>query len=204
MGNRLTRLYTRRGDKGTTGLANGNRVAKTHPRIEALGEVDELNSLIGLLLADLPEGDALQPALLKIQNELFDLGGELAVADPHYTVIDAAVLEALEEQLDLLNETLPPLKEFILPGGNRPAAEAHLARSVCRRAERRMVELAASETVNPLSIAYLNRLSDLLFVYARLLARRNDGSEVLWQPRGRQTQSTSKSTTTDEDPTAQP
>ncbi|MBV1787277.1 cob(I)yrinic acid a,c-diamide adenosyltransferase [Marinobacterium sp. D7] len=204
MGNRLTRLYTRKGDKGTTGLANGNRVAKTHPRIEALGEVDELNSLIGLLLADLSDGDELQPALLKIQNELFDLGGELAVADSHYTVINASVVEELEEQLDLLNETLPPLKEFILPGGCRPAAEAHLARSVCRRAERRLVELAATETVNPLSVAYLNRLSDLLFVYARLLARRNNGSEVLWQPRGSHTQSTSESTTTDEDPTADP
>ncbi|MBT00299.1 MAG: ATP:cob(I)alamin adenosyltransferase [Oceanospirillaceae bacterium] len=182
MSNRLTRLYTRKGDRGSTGLANGTRVAKTHPRIEALGDVDELNSLIGLLAAGLSAGDPLQPELSKIQNELFDLGGELAVADPQYQVINAVRLEALEEELDLRNETLPPLKEFILPGGNRSAAEAHLARSVCRRAERRMVELAASETVNALAIAYLNRLSDLLFVYARLLARRDNGSEVYWRP----------------------
>jgi cob(I)alamin adenosyltransferase len=182
MSNRLTRLYTRKGDRGSTGLANGTRVAKTHPRIEALGDVDELNSLIGLLAAGLSAGDPLQPELSKIQNELFDLGGELAVADPQYQVINAVRLEALEEELDLRNETLPPLKEFILPGGNRSAAEAHLARSVCRRAERRMVELAASETVNALAIAYLNRLSDLLFVYARLLARRDNGTEVYWRP----------------------
>ncbi|MBR9882754.1 MAG: cob(I)yrinic acid a,c-diamide adenosyltransferase [Oceanospirillales bacterium] len=202
MGNRLTRLYTRKGDKGTTGLANGSRVAKTHPRIEALGEVDELNCLIGLLIADLSEGDSLKTDLQKIQNELFDLGGELAVADPNYTVIDAAVLESIEEQLDLLNETLPPLKEFILPGGNRPAASAHLARAVCRRTERRLVELAASDTVNPLSIAYINRLSDLLFVHARLLARRDGGSEVLWQPRGAHTTPTSEGTAHDENPTS--
>ncbi|SEG53375.1 cob(I)yrinic acid a,c-diamide adenosyltransferase [Marinobacterium lutimaris] len=183
MGNRLTRLYTRRGDKGTTGLANGSRVAKTHPRIEALGDVDELNSLLGLLAAELSDDDELHTDLMQIQNDLFDLGGELAVADSNYTVIDASCLETLEERVDLLNETLPPLQEFILPGGNRSAAQAHLARSVCRRAERRMVELAANDTVNPLAIAYLNRLSDLLFVYARILARRNDGAEILWRPR---------------------
>lgn len=183
MSNRLSRLYTRRGDNGTTGLASDRRVPKTHPRIEALGDVDELNSLIGLMAADLTMGDSLQPWLQRIQNDLFDLGGELAVDDPAYSVIDADSIEQLECWLDQLNDTLPPLKEFILPGGNRAAAEAHLARSVCRRAERRMVELAATETVNPLAVAYLNRLSDLLFVYARILARRDDGSELLWQPR---------------------
>lgn len=192
MANRLTRLYTRRGDKGTTGLANGNRVAKTHPRIEALGDVDELNSLMGLLAAELSASDSLQPDLMQIQNDLFDLGGELAVADAQYTAIDAECLEAIEEKVDHLNETLPPLKEFILPGGNRGAAQAHLARSVCRRAERRMVELAATDTVNPLAIAYLNRLSDLLFVYARILARRNDGNEVLWHPRHARTKDNSE------------
>lgn len=198
MGNRLTRLYTRKGDRGTTGLANGSRVAKSHPRIEALGDVDELNSLIGLLQADLPERDRLREELLLIQNDLFDLGGELAVADPKYTVIDAPVVESIEERLDLLNETLPPLQEFILPGGSRSAAQAHLARSVCRRAERRMVELAAGDTVNPLSIAYLNRLSDLLFVYARILAGRDGGSEVLWRPRKAQPETESRQTA-DED-----
>ncbi|TCK07330.1 cob(I)yrinic acid a,c-diamide adenosyltransferase [Marinobacterium mangrovicola] len=197
MSNRLTRLYTRRGDKGTTGLANGSRVAKTHPRIEALGDVDELNSLLGLLAADLTENDALQSDLMQIQNDLFDLGGELAVADSNYTVIDAGCLEALEQQVDLQNETLPPLQEFILPGGNRSAAQAHLARSVCRRAERRMVELAASDTVNPLAIAYLNRLSDLLFVYARILARRDGGQEILWRPRNARTSSTEETDSDD-------
>lgn len=187
MTNRLTRIYTRSGDQGSTGLANGNRVPKTHPRIEALGEVDELNSLIGLLAAELSERDPLHPELRRIQNDLFDLGGELAVADTAYTVIDLACVELLEQQLDNHNDTLPPLQNFILPGGNRPAAEAHLARSVCRRAERRLVELAATETINPQAVAYLNRLSDLLFVYARVLARRDDGSEVLWQPRPAQT-----------------
>ena len=183
MSNRLTRLYTRQGDKGSTGLANGNRVAKNHPRIEALGDVDELNALLGLLAAELKTDDPLTTALMSLQNDLFDLGGELAVADKKYSVIDATCVEALEEQLDQRNATLPPLQEFILPGGNRAAAQAHLARTVCRRAERRLVELAATETVNPLAIAYLNRLSDLLFVYARLLARRDGNSEILWQPR---------------------
>lgn len=197
MGNRLTRLYTRRGDKGTTGLANGSRVAKTHPRIEALGDVDELNSLLGLLAADLSASDELQTDLMQIQNDLFDLGGELAVADSNYTVIDAACLETLEERVDHLNETLPPLQEFILPGGNRAAAQAHMARSVCRRAERRMVELASSDTVNPLAIAYLNRLSDLLFVYARILARRDGGQEILWRPRNARTSSTEETDSDD-------
>lgn len=183
MSHRLTRLYTRQGDKGTTGLANGERIAKNHPRIEALGDVDELNSLLGLLAAEVSPQAPLYTEVTQLQNDLFDLGGELAVADPQYSVIDAACVEALEEQLDHRNESLPPLQEFILPGGNRAAAQAHLARSVCRRAERRLVELAATETVNPLAIAYLNRLSDLLFVYARLLARRDGGSEILWQPR---------------------
>lgn len=182
MSNRLTRLYTRRGDKGTTGLANGSRVAKNHPRIEALGDVDELNCLLGLLAAELSSGDSLGGELLRIQNDLFDIGGELAVADSSYSLIDAARVESLEEQLERRNATLPPLEEFILPGGNRAAAQAHLARAVCRRSERRLVELAGEERVNPLSIAYLNRLSDLLFVYARLLARRDGGSEILWQP----------------------
>ncbi len=183
MSNRLTRIYTRSGDKGTTGLANGSRVAKYHPRIEALGDVDELNSLLGCLLAELSADDTLAPLLLRVQNDLFDLGGELAVADPNYTVITVQVVEWLEAELDVLNESLPPLQEFILPGGNRAAAQAHLARSICRRAERRAVALAETESLNPQGVAYLNRLSDLLFVCARVLSRRDGGEEVLWQPR---------------------
>lgn len=182
MSNRLTRIYTRGGDTGTTALANGNRVIKYHPRIEALGEVDELNCLLGCLLAELSDDDPLRPLLQQVQNSLFDLGGELAVADPHYTVIDLARVQALEAALDQLNAALPPLQEFILPGGNRAAAQAHLARSVCRRAERRAVALAEADPVNPQSVAYLNRLSDLLFVCARTLARRDGADEVLWQP----------------------
>lgn len=185
MSNRLTRIYTRSGDRGTTGLANGSRVAKYHPRIEALGDVDELNCLLGCLLAELPADDKLGPLLHRVQNDLFDLGGELAVADPNYAVITIQVVEWLETELDALNDALPPLQEFILPGGNRAAAQAHLARSVCRRAERRTVALAEveAEGVNPQGVAYLNRLSDLLFVCARVLCRRGEGAEVLWQPR---------------------
>lgn len=183
MSNRLTRIYTRSGDSGTTALANGQRIPKYHPRIEALGDVDELNSLLGLLLAEIDMPDSLSPLLQRIQNDLFDIGGELAVADPDYTVITQEVVLWLEQQLDSLNTELPPLEEFILPGGNRAAAQAHLCRCVCRRAERRVVELAVTDSVNPQSAAYLNRLSDLLFVCARTLSRLNSGTEVLWQPR---------------------
>lgn len=185
MSNRLTRIYTRGGDKGTTALANGNRVAKYHPRIEALGDVDELNCLLGCLLTELATEDPVAALIQRIQNDLFDLGGELAVADPNYTVITPAVVEWLETELDTLNAELPPLQEFILPGGGRAATQAHMARSVCRRAERRAVALAETEEagVNPQGIVYLNRLSDLLFVCARVLSRRGGGSDVLWQPR---------------------
>ncbi|MET4000182.1 cob(I)yrinic acid a,c-diamide adenosyltransferase [Marinobacterium sp. MBR-109] len=183
MSNRLTRIYTRSGDSGTTALANGQRIPKYHPRIEALGDVDELNSLLGLLLAELDTTDNLSPLMQRIQNDLFDIGGELAVADPNYSVITQDVVLWLEQQLDSLNTELPPLEEFILPGGNRAAAQAHLCRCVCRRAERRVVELAGTDSINPHSAAYLNRLSDLLFVCARTLSRLNGGSEVLWQPR---------------------
>jgi len=183
MANRLTRIYTRAGDKGTTSLASGVKVAKDHPRIEALGDTDELNCLLGLLLAELSAADELKPILTQCQNDLFDLGGELAVADENYKVITAEVIAEMEQQIDNLNRELPPLKEFILPGGNRAAALCHQARSICRRAERRIVELAREETVNPEGAAYLNRLSDLLFVAARVMARQNNGQEVLWQPR---------------------
>lgn len=182
MSDRLNRIYTRTGDEGTTALANGQRVAKTHPRIEALGTVDELNSLLGALIADLAPDHPLLKELQPLQHDLFDLGGELAVADESYQVITEEVVEDLEAVLDRLNEDLPPLKEFILPGGSRVAANCQLARSICRRAERRMVELGHEEYINPQGAAYLNRLSDLLFVVARILAREGDG-EVLWRPR---------------------
>ena len=183
MANRLTKIYTRTGDKGTTSLANGSNVNKDHPRIETLGDTDELNCLLGVLIAELTAQEPLRKLLLQCQNDLFDLGGELAVADPGYQVITTAVITEMEQQIDRLNSDLPPLKEFILPGGNRVAALCHQARSVCRRAERRIVELARQEKVNQEAVTYLNRLSDLLFVTARILARQGDGEEVLWRPR---------------------
>jgi len=178
MGNRLSKIYTRTGDKGDTGLGDGSRIAKDSARVEAFGCVDELNSNIGLLLAqnDLPE--LIRSALTEIQHELFDLGGELCI--PGHLVINETHVARLEQTLDTLNADLPPLKEFILPGGNIAAACAHVARTVCRRAERRTVTLARNETINAQAIAYLNRLSDLLFVIARTLARK-DGGEVLWR-----------------------
>lgn len=182
MANRLTKIYTRTGDKGTTSLANGSKVSKDHPRIETLGDTDELNCLLGVLIAELAAQEPLRKLLLQCQNDLFDLGGELAVADPDYQVISATVISDMEQQIDSMNSRLPPLKEFILPGGNRAAALCHQARSVCRRAERRIVELARQEKVNQEAARYLNRLSDLLFVAARILACQ-DGKEVLWQPR---------------------
>ena len=182
MGNRLTRIYTRTGDDGTTGLADGNRVAKDAPRIEALGDVDELNSCLGLLLAeDLPE--EVVAGLESVQHDLFDVGAELAV--PGSTFVDPARIPALEAWLDTLNASLPPLKEFILPGGGRAAALCHQSRSVCRRAERRLVALARTEAVSDTARSYLNRLSDLLFVVARVLARGAGGGEVSWQPADR-------------------
>jgi cob(I)alamin adenosyltransferase len=182
MANRLTKIYTRTGDKGTTRLATGAEVHKTHPRIEAMGDIDELNCLIGVIDAHLSYEDAFSPVLRQIQNDLFDLGGELAMASDEYQAITPAMIDRLEQTLDSYNEALPPLENFILPGGTPSAAQTHLARSICRRAERRLVELAQSETINPQSVAYLNRLSDLLFVIARVFARRNGEEEVLWQP----------------------
>lgn len=178
MGHRLTKIYTRTGDSGTTGLGNGSRVDKDSPRMEAIGATDELNSLIGLVLAhECPKtvGDR----LLEIQHDLFDLGGELSV--PGRTVVTDAQVRSLEAGLDELNEELPYLKEFILPGGGPAAATCHLARAVCRRAERTVVSLARLEDINPEVQRYLNRLSDLLFVVARVLARHEGGGEVLWR-----------------------
>ena len=177
MGNRLSKIYTRTGDKGTTGLGDGSRVDKDNLRVEAYGTVDELNSAVGLVLAtDLPA--RVRSCLTLVQHELFDLGGELCM--PGTTLIPEVYVERLETELDSLNEDLPPLKDFILPGGSEAAARCHLARTIARRAERRVISLAREETVNEVSIRYLNRLSDLLFVVARVLARSDGGSEVLW------------------------
>ncbi len=178
MGNRLSKIYTRTGDAGTTGLGDGSRVAKDSQRIHALGDVDELNSSIGLLLCeDLPAD--LRIALEGIQHDLFDLGGELCI--PGFNNVTEAQVKRLEDLLDRYNADLPPLKDFILPGGARSASAAHLARTVCRRAERSVVALANAEAVSDLVRQYLNRLSDLLFVLGRVLNRHAGGSDVLWQ-----------------------
>ena len=177
MGNRLSKIYTRTGDKGTTGLGDGSRVDKDSQRVEAFGTVDELNSAVGFVLAtELPDG--VRTCLTCTQHELFDLGGELCM--PGFTLVPDSYVDGLEKQLDTFNENLPPLKDFILPGGSEAAARCHLARTVARRAERRVISLARNEDVNPASIRYLNRLSDLLFVISRVLARHDGGSEVLW------------------------
>jgi len=180
MGHRLSKITTRTGDKGETGLGDGSRVAKDTARIVALGDVDELNSSIGLLLAEsLPEN--VRVALVAVQHDLFDLGGEIAV--PGHTSLTRRQVGKLEDKLEDWNRDLPPLKEFILPGGARPAALAHLARTVCRRAERSLVTLAKTEgeSVSDSARIYLNRLSDLLFVLGRVLNRAAGGSDVLWE-----------------------
>lgn len=178
MGHRLSKIYTRTGDAGTTGLGDGERVPKDHPRVEAYGTVDELNSAIGVVLAASPPPAVAEP-LTDVQHDLFEVGGELCM--PEYRAIGEAQVARLEATLDSLNEALPPLKEFILPGGGRAAAACHLARTICRRAERRVWTLARDADINPEVPRYLNRLSDLLFVAARVLARHEHGSEVLWR-----------------------
>lgn len=179
MGNRLSKIYTKTGDDGTTGLGDGSRIAKNHPRAEAMGTVDELNCQMGMLMAQLAEDDELQPILERIQHDLFDLGGELAV--PGYELIKPERVTALEECLDQYNEDLPALKNFILPGGSPNAAQAHLARAICRRAERCLVALHQEEPITESARLYINRLSDLMFVFARVLSRRDGGTEVLWK-----------------------
>jgi len=179
MANRLTKIYTRTGDDGTTGLGNGARSGKESTRIEAIGSVDELNSCIGVLLAESLEEEA-RSKLENIQHDLFDLGGDLSI--PGRISISEAQVTRLEHQLDQYNATLPTLKEFILPGGTRVAALCHVARAVCRRAERCVVRLSHTETVAPLNIQYLNRLSDFLFVLCRVLNRQQGMEDVLWQP----------------------
>ena len=178
MGNRLSKIYTKTGDDGTTGLGDGSRVAKDSARVIAYGTVDEANSCIGLLLAgNVP--DDVRELLVRIQHQLFDLGGELCIPG-HAAIFDADV-ETLEARLDHYNDDLPALKDFILPGGGEAAARCHIARTVVRRAERDTVTLSRHDAVRPQAIRYLNRLSDLLFVLARVLARADGQGEVLWE-----------------------
>ena len=178
MGHRLSRIVTRTGDAGTTGLGDGTRVAKDAPRIEAIGAVDELNSTLGVLLAEaLPAPVA--ECLTAVQHDLFDLGGELSI--PGHAAVTEAHVARLEDAVERFNAGLAPLKEFILPGGTRAAALAHVARTVCRRAERRVVALAGSDAVSDPSRRYLNRLSDLLFVLARVLNHAAGRPDVLWR-----------------------
>ena len=182
MGKRLSRIYTRTGDDGTTGLGDGSRVAKDCPRVEAYGTVDEANSALGLVLAEDSVPEEIRDCLTEVQHDLFDLGGELCI--PGHRAIEAGFVERLEHRLDAFNADLPALREFILPGGGRAAAACHLARTIVRRAERRTLTLARQQEVRDEVIRYLNRLSDLLFVVARRLARAESGSEVVWD-RGR-------------------
>jgi cob(I)alamin adenosyltransferase len=178
MGHRLSRIVTRTGDAGTTGLGDGARVPKDSPRIAAIGTVDELNSALGVLLAE-PLPDPVRSLLTDIQHDLFDLGGELSI--PGHTAVTSAHVERLEAAVERYNADLPMLKEFILPGGTRAAALAHVARTVCRRTERGLVALAGQDTVSMPSRIYLNRLSDLFFVLARVLNRAGGAPDVLWQ-----------------------
>jgi len=178
MGKRLSKIYTRTGDDGTTGLGDGTRVPKDSLRVEAYGTVDEANSCIGAVLACDSVPTEIAAMLTAVQHDLFELGGELCI--PGYIAITADFAGRLETHLDQLNQNLPALQEFILPGGGVAAAACHIARTVVRRAERRCVALMAVETVRPEILHYLNRLSDLLFVTARVLARIENGQEVLW------------------------
>ena len=180
MANRLTNIVTRGGDKGETSLAGGERLAKDSARIEAIGSVDELNSFIGLFVCSLDEQSDLFTLFRSIQNDLFDLGGELAM--PGREVISQAHWQKLEQHASELNAELPPLKNFILPGGNECVSRCHVVRSVSRRAERRVITLTHSEEVNPNSRIYLNRLSDLAFIASRWLSKQSNEEEVLWQP----------------------
>jgi cob(I)alamin adenosyltransferase len=184
MGNRLSKIYTRTGDEGTTGLGDGTRVPKDAARVEAYGTVDEANSTIGMVLAVPGLPSAIATCLTAVQHDLFDLGGELCI--PGMTLVTDAQVDRLEQELDAFNDPLPALKDFILPGGGPAAAACHLARTVVRRAERRVWTLSALEAdsaqpLSPVPARYLNRLSDLLFVVARVLARHENGSEVIWR-----------------------
>jgi cob(I)alamin adenosyltransferase len=178
VGNRLSKIYTRTGDDGSTGLGDGARVSKDSARVTAYGTVDEANSAIGIVLAcEIP--DSIRNVLVAVQHQMFNLGGELCI--PGHAAIFDADIQALEDTLDRFNADLPPLKDFILPGGGMAAAQAHLARTICRRAEREVVTLSHHDAVRPEAIRYLNRLSDLLFVLCRVLARESGHGEVLWR-----------------------
>ena len=177
MGNRLSKIYTKTGDDGTTGLGDGSRVAKDSLRIQAMGDIDELNSVLGLLLTE-PVSDKIRKTLTEIQHDLFNIGGEICI--PNYEMVKAERVTALEAILDEFNDTLEPLKEFILPGGSRAAAYCHLTRTVCRRAERAMHSLNGQEKITEVSLQYINRLSDLLFVLCRILNKDAGVSDVLW------------------------
>lgn len=178
MANRLSKIYTRTGDAGTTGLGDGTRVAKDSLRVQAMGDVDELNSIIGLLLTE-PVSAEVSTCLIRIQHDLFDMGGELCM--PGHPMIKSERVTALETILDEWNAPLSPLKEFILPGGSRAASYCHLARTVCRRAERMLHTLNAQEALTEVSLQYINRLSDLLFVLCRKLNQDAGVPDVLWQ-----------------------
>lgn len=178
MGNRLSKIYTKTGDDGTTGLGDGSRVEKDSLRVESYGTVDEANSAIGVILAWDSVPDAIRECLTEIQHDLFELGGELCI--PGHVAIQDSFIERLEEQLDAFNADLPPLKDFILPGGGHATAACHLARTIVRRAERGVSRLRREDSVRGEALRYLNRLSDLLFVIARVLARQESGQEVIW------------------------
>jgi len=178
MGNRLSKIYTRTGDDGTTGLGDGSRINKDSLRVEAMGDVDELNSVIGIMLTE-PVPEHLIGLLTQIQHDLFNVGGEICI--PGYVILQQTRIDDLEEAIDTLNDELAPLKEFILPGGSKASAYCHLARTVCRRAERKLVELHRNETVTDISLQYLNRLSDLLFVMCRNMNKEAGVLDVLWK-----------------------
>jgi len=178
MGNRLSKIYTRTGDDGTTGLGDGSRVEKDSLRVEAYGTVDEANSAIGMVLACDCVSDPIRKCLTEVQHDLFELGGELCI--PGHSAVQGEFIDRLENDLDGFNADLPPLKDFILPGGGQAAAACHLARTIVRRAERRVSTLKKAEPVRDEVIRYLNRLSDLLFVIARQISRDEQGQEVIW------------------------
>jgi cob(I)alamin adenosyltransferase len=187
MGNRLTKIYTRTGDEGTTGLGDGQRVPKNAARVNSYGTVDELNSYIGVVLTqNLP--NVIRVGLTRIQHELFDLGGELCI--PNYVIIDADSVKNIEDLLDMLNNELSPLKDFILPGGCAASAHMHVARTICRRAERELVTLMQQESINVVALQYLNRLSDLLFVAARYANFHQGINDVLWEAKQKRSPNT--------------